>query len=218
MARLTVAKPAMAKPATARPATPEPIETRILGLAADHIRQFGLKRTTVVSIAEEAGMSHANVYRYFPSKTALVDAVTDYWLRPIESGLRDIADGPDPAYDKLERILSALQRIYRDKLESDENLFELFADATARSTGISRRHRRRIQGEVQRVLDEGMASGAFHNGDQRRALAFVFDALFRFLHPVAVRLDQEARRDQLSARFDRVLEQVLRNLVRGSKN
>ena len=48
-------------------------------------------------------MSHANIYRYFPSKSALVEGVTDYWLRPIEAGLRDIADGPDPAYDKLER-------------------------------------------------------------------------------------------------------------------
>lgn len=199
----------------ARLPAPEPVEARILELAANHIRRYGLRRTTIVSIAEDAGMSHANVYRYFPSKAALVEAVTDYWLRPIEAGLRDIADGPDPAYDKLERILSALQRAYRDKLDSDENLFELFADATARSAAIARRHRNRIQGEIQRVIDEGMATGAFFSGDQRRALAFVFDSLFRFLHPVAVRLDRDARPDQLAARFERVLQQLLRGLVQG---
>lgn len=199
----------------ARLPAPEPVEARILELAANHIRRYGLRRTTIVSIAEDAGMSHANVYRYFPSKAALVEAVTDYWLRPIEAGLRDIADGPDPAYDKLERILSALQRAYRDKLDSDENLFELFADATARSTAIARRHRNRIQGEIQRVIDEGMATGAFFSGDQRRALAFVFDSLFRFLHPVAVRLDRDARPDQLAARFERVLQQLLRGLIQG---
>ena len=193
----------------------EPVEIRILELAASHIRKFGLRRTTIVSIAEEAGMSHANIYRYFPSKAALVEAVTDYWLRPIEGDLRNIADGPDPAYDKLERILSALQRAYRDKLEQDSNLFQIFADATAKSTGISRRHRNRVLGEVQRVIDEGMAGGAFVNGDQRRALALVFDGLFRFLHPVAVHLDRESRREQLNARFDRLLALVLRSLVQG---
>ena len=60
-----------------------------------------------------------------------------------------------------------------------------------------------------------MASGAFHAGDQRRALALIFDTLFRFLHPVAVRLDKEIRRERLATRFDRVLQLSLRALVRG---
>lgn len=191
----------------------EPVETRILELATNHVRRFGLRRTTIVGIAEDAGMSHANIYRYFPSKAALLEAVTDYWLRPIESGLRDIADGPDPAYDKLERILSALFRAYRDKLENDANLFAILADATAKSSGISRRHRNRVQGEIQRVLEEGVAAGAFAPSDQRRALALIFDSLFRFIHPVALQLDRDIRREQLASRFERVLRQTLRNLI-----
>ncbi|MDP4593037.1 MAG: TetR family transcriptional regulator [Beijerinckiaceae bacterium] len=197
------------------PPAPEPVEMRILELAAHHIRTYGMRRTKIVAIAEDAGMSHANIYRYFPSKTALIDAVTDFWLKPIEAGLRDIADGPDPAYDKLERILSALHRAYREKLDNDANIFEIFASATAQSTGISRRHRNRVMGEIQRVIDEGMASGAFAAGDQRRAIALVFDTLFRFLHPVAVHLDRETRSDQLKSRFDRAIPGLLRSLVQG---
>lgn len=199
------------------PTIAEPTEIRILELAASHIRRFGLRRTTIVAIAEDAGMSHANIYRYFPSKAALVEAVTDYWLRPIEAALRDVADAPDPAYDKLERILTGLHRAYRDKLENDCNLFELFADATARSSGIARRHRNRIQGEIQRVIEEGMATGGFASADLRRALALVFDSLFRFIHPVAILIDRDIRREQLAGRFDRVLQQCLRSLARGSK-
>ncbi len=195
----------------------EPVETRILELAASHIRVFGLRRTTIVGIAEEAGMSHANIYRYFPSKAALLEAVTDYWLRPIESGLRDIADGPDPAYDKLERILSALFRAYRDKLEADTNLFSVFADATAKSSGIARRHRNRVQGELQRVIEEGVAAGAFATNDQRRAHALVFDSLFRFIHPVALQLDRNVGRDQLASRFDRVLQQLMSSMIQNRK-
>ena len=49
----------------------ERIPARLLAIATDHIRRFGAARVTVVAVAEEAGMSHANVYRFFASKAAL---------------------------------------------------------------------------------------------------------------------------------------------------
>lgn len=199
----------------AKPAPVEPVETRIMELTARHIRSVGPKRVTIVAIAEEAGMSHANIYRYFPSKKALFDAVTDYWLRPIETSLHEITDSPDPAYDKLERLLSAMHRAYRDKLEEDERLFQLFADAAVRSTGIARRHRNRIQGEIQRVIDEGMASGAFVADNQLQAVALVIDSLFRFIHPVGLSLDRGMQRSVLTARFERALHHVLQSMTRG---
>ena len=52
------------------------VDQRLLEIAAGHIRRFGAARTTIVGVAQEAGMSHANIYRYFPSKTGLLDAVT----------------------------------------------------------------------------------------------------------------------------------------------
>ena len=55
-------------------------DRRILDIAREQIKRFGAKRLTVVSVAEEAGMTHANVYRYFSSKLALCDALT---TRPI---------------------------------------------------------------------------------------------------------------------------------------
>ncbi|HEY8580162.1 MAG TPA: TetR/AcrR family transcriptional regulator [Beijerinckiaceae bacterium] len=195
-----------------RNAPPEPTDSRILEIAADHVRRFGLARTTVVSIAAEAGMSHANVYRYFPSKESLIDALTDHWLKPIEAGLHDIADGPDPADDKLERIVSALYRAYRNKVETDPNLFKIFVEAMEEGRAISRRHRSRLQAEILRVIDEGMQGGVFRAGDQRRAMALIFDGLHRFIHPVSVRLDRDAPREQMDARFERLTRVVLRAL------
>ena len=62
-------------------------------------------------------MTHANVYRYFPSKTALLDEVIAVGLRPLEARLREAAEGADPAHDKLERMLMAVHREYRGKLD-----------------------------------------------------------------------------------------------------
>lgn len=190
-------------------------DARILAAAADHLRRFGAPRTTIVAIARDTGMSHANVYRYFPSKEALIDAVTAQWLKPLETGLRDIAEGPDPADDKLERMLSAIQRAYRNKLDGDPNLFVIFAAAVAEGRGAARKHRSRVQSEIQRVVEEGMNGGLFVLPDTRRALALVFDALHRFLHPVSVRMDRDIPGVQLEARFAVMMRLVLRALATG---
>ena len=198
-----------------KPIPAETSDARILLAATDHLRRFGLPGTTIVAIAQDAGMSHANVYRYFPSKEALIDAVTAQWLKPLETGLREIADGPDPADDKLERMLSAIQRAYRSQSATEPKLFGLFAAAVEESRGIARKHRSRVQSEIQRVVEEGVTGGIFAMRDTRRAIALVFDALHRFLHPVSVRMDAALPAAQVEARFDVMMRLVLRALASG---
>jgi AcrR family transcriptional regulator len=186
----------------------EPTDARLLDLAADHIRQHGLARTTVVAIAREAQMSHGNVYRYFPSKEALVDAVSTQWLKVIEAGARDICDAPDPVFDKLERILAGVHSAYRNKLESDPKIFDLFVEASREGRGVARRHRLKLQAEVTRVVEEA----GFSPADQRRALALIFDMCHRFLNPGSVRADADVTRAQIEARFERVVRALIRTL------
>jgi len=192
-----------------------PTDVLILEIAADHIRRFGLGRTTVTRIAEEAGMSHANIYRYYPSKTALIDEITAGWLKPLETGLRSIADAPDPAFDKLERIIFAIHRTYRNKLETDPNVFALFVDATAKGSGVARKHRNRIELEIQRILDEGAGGGVFEIKDLKRALSLVCDALHKFIHPCAMNLDVAVGKAVLEDRAGLVATLVLAALAVG---
>ena len=121
-----------------------PNDARLIAAAADEIRRAGAKRLTVVAVAESAGMSHANVYRYFPSKTALIDAVSAEWIAGVEANLADIAGAPDPADDKLERMMLALARASRERLEEEPRLFDAFVDAVERNRHIARKHRLRV--------------------------------------------------------------------------
>jgi AcrR family transcriptional regulator len=189
--------------------------TRLVEIARAHVRKFGHARTTVVGVAAEAGMTHANVYRYFPSKTALLDEVVAMSLRPLEAQLREAAEGADPAYDKLERMLAAIHRDYRRKLDDDPELFDLVIDALVRNRPSARKHRSRVQSEIQRVYEEGVASGAFAMTDRRRAMSLIFDAAHRFIHPVALRLDRDAAAGAVASRFEAVLAMTLRALRTG---
>ena len=190
-------------------------EARLVEIARAHVRKFGHARTTVVGVAAEAGMTHANVYRYFPSKTALLDEVVATSLKPLDARLREAAEGADPAYDKLERMLLAVHRDYRRKLDDDPELFDLLVDALIRNRPSARKHRSRVQSEVQRVYDEGVASGAVAMTDRRRAMSLVFDAAHRFIHPVALRLDKDSPAQAVATRFETVLAVTLRALRAG---
>jgi AcrR family transcriptional regulator len=196
----------------AKPST----DLRLLDLATEHVRRHGAARLTVTEIADAAGMSHANVYRYFRSKTALLDAVTNAWLAPLEASLRVIADAPDPVYDKLERLLFAIHRAYNDKLATDPKIFDLFCAAAQAQTDIARRHQQRITRALHHILEEGSGSGAYAIDDQAAAIHVVLDGMHRFLTPVAVRNDVDIPRAQLEKRASRMLKAIGRILASGS--
>ncbi len=190
-------------------------DQKILELAGAHLRAFGPRRATIVGIAEAAGMSHANVYRYFPSKEALFEAVTLLWLKPLEQQLHVIVQGPDPAYDKLERALTALQHAYRRKRDEDPVLFRLLCEAFEKGQGLARRHRNRVQGEIQAIVEEGIGSRAFRIQDRRRAMALVFDLAHRFVHPVSIALDKGVSAADMDFRANRAIAVIQRSLIYG---
>lgn len=195
--------------------SPAAADVRLLTIATEHLARLGPKRVTVVAVAAEAGMTHANVYRYFPSKDALLDAVAGRWLRDVETRLAGIADAPDPADDKIERLLTALASVQRDALADEPHLFAVHLDATVAARPIARRHRVRLRSLVERVVEEGMAAGAFSARDRERAIAYIFDASYRFTHPLAIQHDAEVPRDLLDARLGAVIHAIQRVLRSG---
>jgi AcrR family transcriptional regulator len=190
-------------------------EQKILELACEHLRRFGPRRTTIVGIADEAGMSHANVYRYFPSKEALFDAVSQVWLKTLERQLHVIVQGQDPAYDKLERALAALRQTYQEKRDSDPVLFGLLCASIEAGGGLARKHRNRVQSEIQAIVEEGIASGAFRMQDRRRAMALIFDLGHRFIQPVSIALDKGVSAAEMAFRAGRVIAVIQRSLTFG---
>lgn len=187
----------------------ESAQARLLALAEEEIRRSGFKRMRLVAVAEAAGMTHANVYRYFPSRDALADAVTVGWLKPIEAALLDAATGPDPAVDKLERMMLALARAYRDRLERDLNLFALFVDAVEQARPAARKHRGRIRELVGRVVEEALGEDA-SRGEREKGMNLLFDAAHRFVSPANLLQDREVPRAAFDNRVNLVLEVALR--------
>ena len=135
--------------------------------------------------------------------------------RTLEGQLRLIKEGPDPAYDKLERALSAIQKTYRAKLEADPALFRLLCDAIEKNRVVARKHRNKIQGEVQAIVEEGINAGSFRMIDRRRAMALVFDLAHRFIQPISIALDRSIPAADLAFRAGRAFAAIQRSLFYG---
>ena len=54
----------------------------ILALMVELIEERGSSAFTMTELAARAGMSTANLYRYFASKEALIEAVAEHWFQP----------------------------------------------------------------------------------------------------------------------------------------
>src|SRR5207302_10402409 len=95
--------------------TPE----RILEVTEDVLRRYGPAKATVVDVARALGVSHGSVYRHFPSKAALRDAVTEAWLARVSAPLAAIAAEHGSAQKRLRRWFDALVAAKRKKVRDE---------------------------------------------------------------------------------------------------
>jgi AcrR family transcriptional regulator len=156
---------------------------RILDAAEDVLRRFGPQKTAVVDVARALDVSHGTIYRHFPSKQALRDAVTRRWLHRVALPLRAIAGEGGPATVRLRGWLDALRATKRQKVLDDPEMFATYHALAEEAREVVRRHVEELVEQLAQVIRDGMADGEFRRVDPEIAARAVFDATARFHHP-----------------------------------
>ena len=116
--------------------TPE----RILEVTEDVLRRFGIAKATVVDVARALDVSHGSVYRHFPSKASLREAVAKRWLARVSAPLDGIAplfliDRPlefEPIRQHDHGLGAALAFIHR----KPDRLGAVYEQAAAKASGV----------------------------------------------------------------------------------
>jgi AcrR family transcriptional regulator len=83
------------------PGEPDETSERILAAAVEQTEHFGVRRFTIDDVARRVGVSRVTIYRYFPKKDRLIEAVI---LRELRRCLRDVNEAI-ASYDTLEERL-----------------------------------------------------------------------------------------------------------------
>jgi AcrR family transcriptional regulator len=107
-----------------RRAKKEDTYQRIVEVAERLYRQFGFEKTTVANIAREMRMSPANVYRFFPSKSGLSEAVCMNLLRKIEAEAERIAVSRDTA-QRIRNLIGTVETTHLKQYMRDRKLYDL---------------------------------------------------------------------------------------------
>ena len=185
--------------------TPE----RILEVTEDVLRRFGLAKATVVDVARALDVSHGSVYRHFPSKASLRQAVAKRWLDRVSAPLEKVAEGSGPAPARLERWLRALFAAKQKRVCDDPEMFATYLTLAQEACEVVKAHKARLVDQIAYILSDGVKQGVFQVTDVKASAHAIFDATSRFHHPAH---SEEWSNPALSARIDVLLALLLRGL------
>jgi AcrR family transcriptional regulator len=181
----------------------------ILVTTEEVLRRYGPAKATVVDVARALGVSHGSVYRHFPTKAALREAVAERWLVRAHHGLAELAAAPDPAPDRLRRWLATLFESKRHKALDDPELFATYSVLAGESSAVIASHIEDLVGQLRQIIADGVAGGDFAAGDPAVAARAVFDATSRFHNPAHA---GEWSDPDIGAAFDAVCSLVVAGL------
>ncbi|MER5866051.1 TetR family transcriptional regulator [Kitasatospora sp. NPDC002040] len=156
---------------------------QILSAAEDVLRRFGPAKATVVDIARALGVSHGSVYRHFPSKAALREAVTQRWLDQAHHDLEAISTASGPAAERLHSWLATLFAAKRRKALEDPELFATYLTLVGELSTTVEAHVATLTTQIAGILDDGVRQGGFRPTDTAATARAVFQATAHFHDP-----------------------------------
>ena len=187
---------------------------RILDAAQVVLRRHGVEKTNVVDIARVLGVSHANIYRHFPSKKALLDAVATRWLAAVTFPLEAIAsDQTRSATARLTAWFTTLRTVKQRKVLDDPELFRVYHRLAMGARELAHAHVESLLGQVERIISDGIKRGEFSKRLKAPAAARAcLHAMSSFHHPAMLSQEEQPKEEDARA----VLGLLLAGLRSGS--
>lgn len=158
----------------------------VLQTAKLQVRRFGESKTNVVDIARAMGVSHAALYRFYPSKSAIMDAIVQEAMDDEArlAALHVDADGP-PA-ERLVAMLLDLHRHKRERFEGDQEIHNLYRRIVVERQDMIAAYAERITALVARLIEKAVQRGEWKVDDVQLAAGVVRDAGMVYVHPAFV--------------------------------
>ena len=165
---------------------PEDTRARIMDTADTLFRRLGFAKTTVADIAAELGMSPANVYRFFPSKNAIVESICQRCLSELETKAWAVARSPGSAAARLERLFVEIFNYHRDNLIIEKRVHDIVLVAMENNWAAIEAHTEMIRAVIEKIVRDGIDKGEFDKVDARDTSVQIKRAMVHFCHPLMV--------------------------------
>ncbi|MCA0400188.1 MAG: TetR family transcriptional regulator [Proteobacteria bacterium] len=182
--------------------SPEDMRERIVTVAEEHFRRIGYFKTAVADIAAALGMSPANVYRFFPSKSAINDAICARLMTNIDAIMIALLAEPLPPEEKLRAFFMRLHRNNKATLTDAHRIHDMVEVAMAENWPAIEAHCATMENFLATIISEGIEKGVFRAVDVVSFSQTAFDAAAKVVHPTLIAHcadeDQEEQTRRLS--------------------
>jgi TetR/AcrR family transcriptional repressor of the ameABC operon len=175
-------------------------ETRddILAAAEIRLRDKGLAGFSIADLANDLGMSPANVFKHFRSKTALADAICDRHIIQM-IGRFQALDVSIPAPERLAVAVRKLMEAHLADIRQNPYLFEMLVLVSDADLPSGRHYKQLIEDLFADLIRQGIETGVYTCTPDSAVTRHVGLAFAGVLHPIFLR---QADESELSERCD----------------
>jgi AcrR family transcriptional regulator len=167
-------------------ARPDDTRARIMDTADALFRRLGFAKTAVADIAAELGMSPANVYRFFPSKIAIVEAICQRCLGELEAKAWAVARARGSAGARLERLFLDILAYHKENLLTEQQVNDIVLVAIEQNWVAIRAHKELMRTVIELILRDGIEAGEIEPVDPAETSRLLLRSLVHFCNPVLV--------------------------------
>lgn len=157
-------------------ASSESLKPRIIAYASQQFFTHGYSHISTSELAESLGMSKSTLYKFFPSKEALLEAVIDNFFLQVEQEIASISKQEIPGSQKLEQLLRSI--VQHLALVKTFALQDIQRTVPAAYEQFEEQRRQTMQNMLLRFFEERVAEGIFRQDlDQALVVQIMIVAL-----------------------------------------
>lgn len=182
----------------------------ILEAARRLYESIGFEKTTIGDIARDLGMSPANLYRSFPNRQAIDEAIAARMLTIIEDRAWAEARIARPVCEGLPAMSRAVLEETRTRMFSQQRIHHLCAVAAREQWPVVQAYLEGLRGALRHIVMEGQRSGELARSDPEERADTVCAALTRIWHPQMVEVYAKEDLGQTSDRICALLIQGMK--------
>ncbi len=171
----------------ARPQTDiEAGRTELLNVVDDLVRKRGAVDISMTDLAAAAGMSPSNLYRFFDSKEALLEAVAERFFEEKSTIMVEVTESDLPVRDKMYHFFARRFEVMVQKYEAEPDLLKSYLE-------IGQQHFEVVRGYVDLgdhylslIVAEAMEQGYFQGLSIDETVSLVNQMVQCYTNPEAI--------------------------------
>lgn len=188
---------------------------QILAAASQRFTQFGYNKTTMAEIAQDCGMSAANLYRYFDNKLDIGANLAGCCLNEKLGLVQAIVDAEQrPAAERLREVVFTILRFTHGMWADNPRVNELVNVICEERMDLVEGHKEQEHALLMKLLQQGIAGGEFAVTDPEDTATALMSSLTLFCMPLLMPLYSLEVFEQ---RADAVVRLVLNGILRNEK-